>query len=130
MRHRVSFVTICFLGAMLLQAGCGSDPGTVTTEKQTDVFAADVKNVFNEYLAYLKETSDPSHIDMMLEFFDDNEFPDSDSNQATYDKLKAGATELKSMFGNKASKADINKKIDELLALALTLPGELEDFRE
>ena len=94
------------------------------------VFAADLKNQFNESLTLLKETSDPSHIDDMFEFFDDNDIPGSDSNQATYDKLQAGATELKSMFGKSASKADINKKIDELLALALTLPGELEDFRE
>lgn len=131
MLHRVSFVTICLLGAMLLQAGCGSgDDLAVSTEKQTDVFAEDLKNDFIEILTNMKmgRGTDADSVAGLFEFFEENEIPSSDPNQETYDKLRTGAEDLKSMVGKSAPKAEINKKIDELITLAKTLPGELRDL--
>ena len=63
---------------------------------------------------------------VILEMFTDGrDAKSAGAHSDTVEKLRAGTDELKTMLSQSKSRQEVNKKIDELLALANKLPGEV-----
>lgn len=120
----LSFTALCLMIACLIQSGCGGDSSEDVKDDTGDstAYAADVKNTVVEVLTRAKQDG-PETAEELTEFFEDLDSQPTGSNLETYKKLQTGAKELASM---QAKSADFTKKIDELIELAKSLPGELQ----
>lgn len=126
-----NWVVIMFSACLLVGCGGGGDDYKYTDENPDSpevVYANDVRS----YLADMKDglqDEGPQSIDFEgyfegMEGYGDE--PPVGSHGETYKKIDAGVKELQGMVNSKSSRADLMKKINELIAATGSLPAEAE----
>ena len=126
--RRLLFLLICLPVAAF--AGCGDGGGDPTVqappEPPEQQFAAGVKSEVYELNTALKEEgAEGVDVDGLVESLEEYEDEAVGEHEATYKSLLEGAQALQKLVNDSGSAADIQKKIDELIALADKLPGDV-----
>jgi hypothetical protein len=127
-------IWILGLSSLCFCAGCGGDRDKDYAHKVENpdspeaVYAKEVRNRLNEMKQALQKEG-PGSIDTIgyiegMEGY--GEQPPVGAHGATYEKIHAGVKEIAGMVKSGKSKAEIGKKIDELLGLTKDLPGAAE----
>lgn len=115
------------MSALLVLCGCGKKHEPIPTAedlRNPDVYGAQIKSRAVAWLNQAKTFPDRAgSIALQLgELVEDYEKQPIGNHGAKYKGLRDGAAELKKLADN--SSPEVGKKIDELLALANSLPGD------
>lgn len=106
--------------------GASGSPGAVASAPEVN-YAQAIRGSIRQVEDGLKEGGLPvakGNTESLLEALEGYESNSAAApHKATYDQIVNTAKELKGMFDSSASKADIEKKINELTALADKLPS-------
>ena len=131
MRQRI--ILVLFLATLVapvlfLQSGCGDGGSDWVDPDPVGSFNKGMKNQVFNTLNDAKPSAERAETGaaFLLEIFEEKDLSKAGEHEETYEKLRADAQELLSMCQQSASRSDVNAKIDEMIALTETLPGEIE----
>lgn len=133
-------MSVIFLRPLLVVAlimgvstGCSSSGSTYTDPDPENTFANSIKNQFVAGLTLAKRSKRDAteQIPILVETFDEGTDPsEAGEHRETVEKLRDGAKELQAALQGSKSQSEINAKIDALLKLANTLPGDVQPFTD
>ena len=116
------------LPALLVSLGfLGCTAGGEDQTEDPAAYALDVKTQVTQMLnsARRNPTNAAFNVGALVGILDDYESQPTGDHEQIYADLLAGCRELKQMYEQSAGGGEINAKIDELLALAGKLPGDV-----
>ena len=119
----------CLLLALLSTLGCSRARGEKVQDDSRDpaAYACDVKTQVVELLGSAKRdpASAKTSLSLLVNFLDDYRSAPVGKHKQVYAELLNRSRELKQMYEQSAAPANVNAKIDEIVALAERLPGEI-----
>lgn len=131
-RRSAAFLTLSVCSFVL--AGCtGSGPAPGHDDSRDPAaYAGEIKSqaVFLLGQAQRWPKQGAEHMSVLLEQFENQQSAAVGDNGPTYEKIQAGARELQATFQRSAPKQEIGTKVQELLNLANSLPGELRPMTD
>lgn len=120
--------------AMGVLAGCNPEMGERTDYPQENPEIAFAKGMKDDIATLKTDLQSPeglggvaSDLESMVEGMEYLEQNPLGEHKETYFKIRDGVKELQKMVKSGASKKEVGDKLDELIALANTLPGDASD---